>query len=389
MTAQLLRDSALILLRLFALIGLAIAGYLLYLALTGNTAAGCGEGAGGCNEVLSSRWSKVYDLPVSAFAAAAYLLILTLSLHAAPRYPQRHRDGAWRLIAIVSLSAGLSALWFIALQLFVLHHVCYYCMAAHGCSLTLAGLALMRSRTMLSLLGVVPIAALVALQLLVKPAPPTFDPDTVLFGNFDTHAVPTLGDPDAPHVIALLYDYNCPFCRDAHRMAGDAVKRYDGQLVVVLFPTAIDPACNRGADRPGPHSQTSCQLARLALAVWLAKPQSFADFDKRLIEHAETYANPNASPDRYLSVARAIAQTFVAADELDRALADPRIDEILQNNGDIYKHATYQGRRGVPRLIITGRPLPGFADQAPFYDLLERAYPELSPGPSDADANDQ
>ncbi len=375
------RDRALLVLRAIALCGLAIAAYLMYLVITGQTVPGCGEGAGGCNAVLGSRWSQVLGLPVSAFAVGAYLVVLAASIHAGPSRPERHRDGAWRIIAFVGIVAGLSALWFIALQLFVLRGFCTYCMAAHACSLVIAVLALRRASGKLPLFGTLPALGMIALQLLVAPPAPSFEDGGVIFDNFDPAAAPTLGDPDAPHVMALLFDYNCAFCRDAHRMVADAVEHYDGRLAAVMLPTALDPACNPGARSAGPHSKTSCELARLALAVWLTEPAQFAVFDRELVEHAEHFPDPSGMPARYLDEARAIAERYADAEQLDTALTDPRIDETLQTNGWVYENAEFNGRRAVPRLILAGRVLPGLADRQTFFELLEQAYPGLVPAP--------
>ena len=375
------RDRTLLLLRLVALCGLSIASYLLYLAMTGQTAPGCGEGKGGCNAVLGSRWSQVLGLPVSAFAVGAYLVILAASIHAGPRSPEHHRGGAWRIIAFVGVVAGLSAIWFIALQALVLRGFCVYCMAAHACSLVIGLIGLRRARAKLPWFGALPAGAMVALQLLVVPPAPTFEEGGIVFDNFDTAAAPTLGDPDAPHVVALLFDYNCAFCRDAHRMVADAVEHYDGQIVAVMLPTAIDPACNPGAKTAAPHSQTSCELVRLALAVWLAEPDAFAAFDRELVEHAERFPDPNGMPGRYLDEARAIAERHVDSEQLDAVFTDPRIDEIFKTNGWVYENAAFNGRRAVPRLILAGRVLPGLADRQAFFDLLEKAYPGLAAEP--------
>lgn len=373
----------LLVLRLATLIGLCIAGYLLYFALSGQAAPGCGEGQGGCGKVLSSRWSKVLGLPVSIFATGSYLVVLAASIHAGPRNPQNHRDGAWRIIGFVGLAAGVSALWFIGLQLVHLGELCWYCMAAHGCSLVIAAISFVRARGRLPKFGVVPAAALIALQLFITPPAPTIDNTTPRIANLDPHDFPTLGDPDAPHAMALLFDYNCGFCRQAHRMAADAVERYDGRLVCIMLPTALDPACNRHVKRANPHSATSCELARLALAVWIAAPDRFAEFDAELINHADAFSGPDRTPGRYLNEARVIAERYVEAEPLDRALADPRIAELLNKNANLYDAAEIQGRRGVPRLVIAEHVLFGPPDADGLIQLLERAYPGLATNDSD------
>ncbi len=387
MTATGSRDRALTILRLATLLGLGISGYLLYLAMTGQTAPGCGEGVGGCGDVLSSRWSQVLGLPVSLFAFAAYALILVTSIHAGTNRPKQHRDGAWSIIGFVGLAAGLSALWFIALQFFVLRHVCYYCMAAHGCSLVIAGIALVRSRGLLPKLGGLPIAAMIAIQLLT-PSPatplPTIDHGSPMFGNFNPHAMPTLGNPDAPSVMALLYDYNCAFCREAHVQVADAVAHFDGQLAVVMLPTALDTACNQHVQNPNPHSATSCELARLALAVWVAEPAKFSTFDLALIKLIDARADDGALPIAIInSEIRPLAEQLVGKAALEQALADPRIDELMETSGEIYGLAKIQGRRGVPRLVIAGRALPGFVDAKQLITFLTQAYPGLAPATAD------
>lgn len=373
------RDHALLTLRLAALLGLAIATYLLFLSTTGQTAYGCGEGEAGCNAVLASRWSKLLGYPVSIPAIAAYTLILAVSLHAGPRTQQQQRDNAWRLLGFLGLAAGLSALWFIAVQLFILKGLCLYCMSAHACSLVIAGITLTRSRGILPRLGVLPAAALISLQLTTTPPPPPIDNNSAIIDNLDPHAAPTLGDPDAPHLIGLVFDYNCAFCRDTHRMAKQAVTRYGTKLTVVLYPTAQNAACNPYVQHTNPHSETSCDLARLALAVWLAKPAAFREYDTQLIELAEAHARSDETAVEYLANARALAEQFVPAEELELALADPRIDAILSDNARLYALATYHGRRGVPRLILNGRARPGLPDQQTLHDLIEQAYPDLKP----------
>ena len=77
-------------LRILAFAGLAISVYLLTLKLTGKITylVGCGEGSG-CANVLGSRWSQFFYIPVSAFAAVMYAALLVATW----------KDGAPRLNA--------------------------------------------------------------------------------------------------------------------------------------------------------------------------------------------------------------------------------------------------------------------------------------------------
>src|SRR5690554_5170719 len=56
----------------------AIAGYLTWQSLVmGVLPAGCGEGSG-CGEVLTSKYARLWDIPVSAMALVAYAVLVGL-----------------------------------------------------------------------------------------------------------------------------------------------------------------------------------------------------------------------------------------------------------------------------------------------------------------------
>ena len=91
--------------------------------------AGCGAGSG-CANVLGSKWSMVLGvIPVSVFSCILYLALM-VSLWM--------RGGMVRwfrmLLAWMFLAA---AVWFTALQLFVMHSICPYCMTMHGIGVVL------------------------------------------------------------------------------------------------------------------------------------------------------------------------------------------------------------------------------------------------------------
>ncbi len=182
--------------RIIAVSALAIAGHLAWVAmLTGNT-VGCGsEGLFDCGEVLSSRWSKWMGLPVSLPAAAWYASLVVTTAFVGPRVPQRVRQTAWLLSTVMMLTAGLSAMWFIGLQAFVVGKFCVYCLFVHAAGLVLAALALCYGaatwagrlqRGALAMLGA---SVLILGQVLVAP-PPTYVVDA-----YDNEYMESNGDP--------------------------------------------------------------------------------------------------------------------------------------------------------------------------------------------------
>jgi len=126
-------------LRVLCCAALAVTGYLAITALRSEDVAGCGGGAYfDCGFALHSRWSKVFGLPVSVPAFALYAVILTSLAFCRPGVRSSGRLLAWGMTTVGAMMAGLAAIWFISLQLFVVGHVCFYCMAAHACGLLLA-----------------------------------------------------------------------------------------------------------------------------------------------------------------------------------------------------------------------------------------------------------
>ena len=97
--------------------------------------------AQGCNDVLTSHWSRAAGLPVALGGFASYAAILGLSLAAGSTVFNSNRSLGTALATIAILAAA-SGLWFTLLQIFALHAFCYYCLGIHLCGVTIAALVL-------------------------------------------------------------------------------------------------------------------------------------------------------------------------------------------------------------------------------------------------------
>jgi len=106
-----------------AVIGLAIAGYLLAVRLAGGVPA-CGP-SGGCETVQSSEYSELFGIPV-----AAYGLAYSAVLSAATLYWWRRGD---RRALMAAYGLGILGSLFVAyltyLELFVIKAICTWCAA--------------------------------------------------------------------------------------------------------------------------------------------------------------------------------------------------------------------------------------------------------------------
>jgi len=129
-----------------AMFALAISCYLSYTTFTSSPIAGCGDGGiFDCSSVQKSKYSKWLGIPVSALAAVNYLgMVIGLSLVTFTQASRITQRISWSIIGFAGLSAGLAALWFVGLQIFVLGKYCHWCMIAHGCGLTIATAILVR-----------------------------------------------------------------------------------------------------------------------------------------------------------------------------------------------------------------------------------------------------
>ncbi len=127
--------------RVLSLIAFGVAGYLAANSLTNSQPAGCAPGVG-CGEVLSSPWSSLWGLPVSVPGVVVYFSLFLLTFHLSPSQSDHHRRVAWSLFVALAALAGLAAVWFIYLQLFIIKSICPYCMIDHACGLLIAALVL-------------------------------------------------------------------------------------------------------------------------------------------------------------------------------------------------------------------------------------------------------
>ena len=116
-----------------ALVGLADATYLTVQALTGETLS-CG-GSPDCFRVLGSSYSKLGGIPVAMLGALAYFTAFTFATFSAFGYPK-----APRFLVLIAGAMFLMTLWFLYVQVFLLHAYCRYCLFSAAITFLIAGL---------------------------------------------------------------------------------------------------------------------------------------------------------------------------------------------------------------------------------------------------------
>jgi len=117
----------------FALLGAAIASYLVVVKLTHSTAI-CPTS--GCAVVERSRYSELVGIPVALFGLLAYLAVFATAL--------RREEAAVVAGAAIALAGVAYAVYLLVVQLAVIDAVCTWCVASDVVVAALACLAVAR-----------------------------------------------------------------------------------------------------------------------------------------------------------------------------------------------------------------------------------------------------
>ena len=376
-----LSRAELLLARLAFLAAFAISAFLAWNSLQGGGVPGCGPESN-CDKVLSSRWAYIFGLPVSLFALPVYLAAVVFLFQKSLR---------WQVILPLALIVLASALWFVGLQAFALRAFCKFCMIAHVVG-ALAALVLLKNNPLPAnvsakfvglagaAVGLVVIAQFNSsppepLQIVssapvlnTNAAPPTGTPGTqslaivtppatptnaltgptfsFVDGEFtlDLTTVPVSGRLDAPKKMVKLFDYTCHHCRDLHHLLKPVKHKFSNELAVISLPMPLDTSCNRMIRRTPAAHTNACEFAKTALAVFLAKPERFEGFSDWLFEPE----HPPALED-----ARKHAEDIVGKEAFANALNDPRVEQQIQTDVNIYAASSQKAKRSaMPQLLF-------------------------------------
>lgn len=148
---------------------------------------------------------------------------------------------------------------------------------------------------------------------------------------------PLIGDKDARYIFVAMFDYTCSHCRTTYQAIQDA--REQGlDVAVVSLPIPLHQSCNDAAKNNDPENAQRCDVAKLAIAVWLAQPDQFEVFHRWLL-------------DRYRSApeARRKAAELVGERTLREKLASPIPAAFVAKNVFLYKEA---GAGALPKLVF-------------------------------------
>ena len=336
-------------------------------SISGRGLIGCSQGSH-CNMVLGSKWSFLFGIiPVSALAAGVWIaFLICLTLHKSSDLELQNFLN--RILLILSGVVTGSAAWFIWLQSQMIKAFCPYCMTAHILGIIISVLTVIwcvRQKPGHSILniafGLFIAVALAVVQFSTTPltlAERGFTSEPL--PELSAHELPVTGDPDAPKVISLLYDWQCSHCREVHNMLPDVVDRLQGKVAFILCPISLSRECNPLVPMSSTDRFTgSCKLLHIGLALWRTDPIAYSHYEEWYWGEPVKGWNPPG-----VEQATAYAQDLIGADRLETAMNDPWIESYLQTVLQIFGRTSSGGRSAVPRMIYGGNWLIPEADDA-------------------------
>ena len=357
-----------------SVLAFALSSYLGWHYLAGGTMIGC-DGSSACDEVLRSRWAVVGPLPVSGLAAGAYLALLLASFFIGPSFDASVRRVAWAAMLVLVGAAFGCAVWFVVVQKWIIGEFCPFCMATHVIGVSLAALVFWRApkatlprmvprRFMfvgLAFAGILAVCQISFVPPMKSRGGETHQSTIVP----DVRSVPLVGSPDAIEVVSLMFDYKCSHCQKLHFMLDEVIRRYHGKLAIALCPIPLNTNCNPYIPRDVEEFKDSCELSKIALAVWLANRAAFPAF--------ELWMFSMESGDRWrprsLAAAREKAIELVGQSQFEAASSDVWVDHYLQSSVKLFGET---GSRAIPKMIFGSRwVIPQANDPDELIGILE------------------
>lgn len=168
--------------------------------------------------------------------------------------------------------------------------------------------------------------------------------------DMSKHAV--IGNYDAPHVIIELMDYACTHCREFSKTLEKGLKRYDGQIAVVVFPAPGDVLCNKYVKKNSDKRRGACRIAKLSMAVAKLEPAEWPEFHEWLLKGEEMPNYTTASVR-----ARRIANEKELPDVILSDEIASRIEGYIEYHAQLSRsHPVGLPCRIVGNVVVQGKP---------------------------------
>ncbi|MHB1155406.1 MAG: vitamin K epoxide reductase family protein [Phycisphaerales bacterium] len=314
---------AIIVMRAMIVAGLTLTGFLtwMYYAADDNFRGFplCGD----CRSLFDSRWAMVHGVSAASLGFTAYLMLFVSTIRF-PRCPWSRASGSF---FVAALAGG--GLWFIGVQVFALHQWCLWCTATHVVSIALAAIiwpiAMRNTRpaiiVSLIVAGLACAAATAMTQLRQTVDPATGEGSSELLAalpELDLSEQIVMGSPNAKKFVIEAMDFRCHRCAAGWPVVEQAKQLIGDDVAVVVLVTPLCAECNHYIANTPEGFEASCELAKLAWAVWLADSGKYIEYHRWLLAHQQCTVEEAQSKAREL-----------VGGGLDRAMANPVIEQRI------------------------------------------------------------
>lgn len=158
---------------------------------------------------------------------------------------------------------------------------------------------------------------------------------------------PIVGKTDAKYIVVELFDYTCPHCRKTTPALEETAKHYGEDFALLALPVPMNSVCNESVTVDHAKHAQACELAKIAIGVWLSAPKEFPAFHHWMMAG-------DTPPDKEAAMTKAIET--VGADSLKKQLASGLPDRYVKNATKVYKRA---GAGTIPKLMFPHTALVG------------------------------
>lgn len=238
-----------------------------------------------CETVALSPWSVFAGLPVSVWGIIGYTLMGLLALWGAFRI-RLHDSWPVGILFVLSLFSVLCSLFLAFISLTRIDSICLFCFSTYAINAGLLivswGLlkersdgmyatcmndlqSLLKHRWILALIVLIPLAAIITLELSVDSYwafPEWTKGSEIAQGRSLKGGHSWIGAEKPKVTIVEFSDYQCPFCRKAHKAIREIISRYPTQVRLVHRQLPLDHHCNPNIARK--YHEYGCLFAEAA-----------------------------------------------------------------------------------------------------------------------------
>lgn len=218
---------------------------------------GCSSNSG-CNQVLTSHWSKIVNIPILIIGLITYaVLLILLILHNKSKSPSKLNEFGIPFICYLIILAGI---WFFMIQVFILHAFCIWCCTIHTLAIIASAIALygnvkeykMRQIPPLAL-AVFSISILASTQYLFPSQMKGYRTSTlansiltdegnniILYNDklsINKEALPVLTSSESKSICLILSDHTCPHCLEFQNEISAHRKEIEQELTIYFLPS--------------------------------------------------------------------------------------------------------------------------------------------------------